>query len=208
MKITDSLFRIAGKELNWFGTTRLYPQETELMRSLASVYGSATVEADFVLWSDEVRGQDLDNPVRMYSRLASARLKTVRTAEEQKDDPRIIELSGYVFTLCNRTPHPADIKKFLAKYSLEEIQEAFRAYTAPMDDFEMKFAVKNFFRDNGGEGVIFSLKRQKEAAEKQARVVQESIDAGIAQDLRDQQQRVAEAEEEDRRAERLGDQPF
>ena len=209
MRITGILFEAAAREFLWFGKRQLYPQETEMLRSLGSVYGNATVEADFVLWAEEKRGEDIDNPVRSYARLAAARLKTVQMEIEQKADPRIVEITGFVFGLINRTPHPDDIKRFLVNYSQTEIQDAFRAFAEPLDEYEKKFAIKNFFRDNGGEGVIYSIKRAKVVAEQQAREVELSTAQGLLQAEREQQARIKQMEEEEHQdASREGSKPF
>ena len=180
MRITDTLFNAAGKEFEWFGERRLYPQETETIRTLASVYGAATAEADFVLWAEEVRGNEIENPVRNYVRIAAARLKTVKAHTEQKEDPRIVEISAFVFDLVNRTPHQADIKKLLSQYELNEIQDAFKAYAEPLDDYERKFAIKNFFRDGGADGIIYSIRKKAAQAAQLAVDTQASIEKGMS----------------------------
>ena len=207
MRITDILFDAAGKEFEYFGSRTLYPNETTLLQSLGAVYSKATVEADFILWAEEVP-RDIDNPVRAYTRVAADRLKRVRAEVEQKDDPRINEITGFVFGLTNRTPHPADIKRFLEKYTQEEIQDAFQAFAAPLDEYEQKWAIKNFFRDNGGEGVISYRKGAKEAAELQARSIESSASAGIAAANAERDKRQAEIEAEERESSIFGDKPF
>jgi ABC-type uncharacterized transport system YnjBCD substrate-binding protein len=74
------------------------------------------------------------------------------------------------------------------KYSQDEIQNAFKAYATPLDDYETKFAIKNFFRDGGGDGVILSLRQMKAADEKRQIEVDASIAAGefVAKMERDQ----------------------
>jgi len=209
VKIRDMLFRTAGKELGWYGQTRLQPQETFKLESLAADYGKSVVEADFISWCEEVRGADHNYPVSVYIRAADARLKSLAAAEDQAEDPRIVTLSAYVFGLVRRTPHPADVKKFLAKYSLEDIQEAFKAFAEPLDEYEQKWAIKNFFRDNGGEAMVLYIVQKKEAALRQAREVEMSTAQGLLQAEREQQARIKQMEEEERQdSYRDGSKPF
>lgn len=193
MKITEILFKAAGKELEWFGRQRLQPQEVFKLESMASTYGKALILTDFEAWAEEVRGQDVDFPVSLYIRIADTRLKTLSAGEERKDDPRIVQISAFVFTLTNRTPHQDDIKKMLAKYSQEEIQEAFKSYASVLDDYEIKFAIKNFFRDGGGDGVILSLRQTKEADAKRDTEVAASIAAGQRASEQERDQLLEEA---------------
>jgi hypothetical protein len=191
MKITDMLFKAAGSELQWFGPKRLQPQEVFKIESMAATYGKSLILTDFESWAEEVRGQDINYPVSVYIRLADSRMREVSAGEDRKEDHRIVEISAFVFTLTNRTPHQEDIKKFLAKYSQEEIQDAFKAYADGLDEFENKFAIKNFFRDGGGEGVILSLK-QKKAADAQREIdVEVSISRG-QEESRQNVERLAE----------------
>lgn len=208
MRITDILFEAAAKEFEYFGSRTLYPNETEILQSLGSVYGKSTVEADFILWAEEKRGSDIDNPVRSYARVAANRLKVVRAETEQAADPRVNEITGFVFGLINRTPHPDDIKRFLIKYTQDEIQDAFKAFAEPLDDYEQKFAIKNFFRDNGGEGVITYRHRVKKAAEQQARDIEYSTNLGLAQSAEELRLRLEEMNEEEKDSSRFGDKPF
>ncbi len=208
MKIKDMLFRIAGKELGFYGSTKLQPQEAFKLEALAADYGKSVVDTDFIAWCEEARGADYSYPVTVYLKVADGRLKALAAAEDQAEDPRIITLSAFVFGLVGRTPHPADIKKFLTKYSLEDIQDAFQAFAAPLDEYEQKWAIKNFFRDNGGEGVI-SYRLQKKAADVlQAASIESSTAAGIAQANAERDKRLAEIEEEERESRIFGDKPF
>ena len=188
MKITDMLFKAAGTELEWFGPKRLQPQEVFKIESMAATYGKGLILTDFEAWAEEVRGKDFNYPVSQYIRIADARVKEISASGERKDDPRIVQISAFVFTLTNRTPHQDDIKKMLVKYSQDEIQNAFKAYATPLDDYETKFAIKNFFRDGGGDGVILSLRQMKAADEKRQIEVDASIAAGefVAKMERDQ----------------------
>jgi hypothetical protein len=209
MRITDVLFTAAGKEFEWFGERRLYPQETELLRGLGSVYGQATVEADFVLWAEEVRGNEIENPVRNYSRVAAARLKTVKAQTEQKEDPRIVEISAFVFDLVNRTPHQDDIKKLLAKYNDQKlIEQSFKTYAEPLDEYERKFAIKNFFRDGGADGIIYSIQKKHAAAVKQAEDTIASIAKGNAAAEESKRKLLESVNMQDEDSEKLKDNPF
>lgn len=162
MRITDMLFKAAGKELGWFGAKRLQPQDVYKVESMAAAYGKSVVLSDFESWAEEVRGQDISYPVSAYIKLADARLKQVNESGERQDDPRIMEIVTSVVSVCQRIPLQSDIKKLLEKYDAPEIKSAFEWYVSNLDNYEMKFSVKNFFRDGGGEGVILARRKIKQ----------------------------------------------
>jgi hypothetical protein len=208
MHITKMLFQAAGKELQWFGPSRLQPQEVAKLEYMAATYGKAVIESDFEAWAEEVRGQDLPYPVSAYIRIADNRLKTINSTTERENDSRIAEISAAVFSLTARTPHQADIVKLLEKYSDSEINEAFKKYVSNLDDFEMKFSIKNFFRDGGADGVILALRNEKKILAQQEIDVAASIAAGRAEFQKEKEERDRRIAEKDALAEKQKDNPF
>jgi len=208
MRITDMLFKAAGKELEWFGPKRLSPQEIFQIESMASAYGKAMVEADFESWAEEVRGGDINYPVSSYIRVAAGRLKNTSAGEDQKEDPRIVEISAFVFDLVNRTPHQDDIKKLLVNYEQNLIEQAFKAYAEPLDDYERKFAIKNFFRDGGADGIIYSIQKKHAAAVKQAEETIAAIAKGNAAAAESKRKLLESVNTQDEDSEKLKDNPF
>ncbi len=83
MKIKDMLFRSAGKELGFYGSTKLQPQEAFKLEALAADYGKSVVDTDFIAWCEEARGADYSYPVTVYLKVADGRLKALAAAPGQ-----------------------------------------------------------------------------------------------------------------------------
>jgi len=205
MHLEDMLLESAAKEFQFFKNVRFFPQESAVITLLGKTYGKNVVVSDFELWAEEIRGQELDNPVREYLKKAPQRLQQVKATTERENDPRIAEISSFIFLLINRTPHQDDVKKLLTQYTQEEIQEAFKCYVEPLDEFEQKQAIRNFFRGGGADGIILARKKQKEAMEKQVQIEAASLLAAIQQAEKDREERSCSVREEENAGNPFGD---
>jgi hypothetical protein len=119
------------------------------------------------------------------------------------------EVNAAVFAACGQTAKKAEIVGLLETHTAKEIIEAFQKYTeAQHDDRDVRWAVKNFFRDGGGEAVILACAQKKAADDLQERGLKASLEAGRAVRKAEEQKLLDKRREEDEADARMGENPF
>lgn len=175
-RLLKSLCEIAAKEMKI--TKGVNPQWKEKADLLVIAYGQSAVEADFVDWIESVRESRPENPVTDYLKLIDERLGNAPATSE--DDPQVTSLIASAYKASGRPPAKSDIQKLLDLFSKDEIQAAWDEYTNRLDENELKYAVKNFFRDGGGRGIIVARRQMKD--EQVARIKIETVSAQLAEE--------------------------
>lgn len=193
-RLLKSLSEIAAKELKI--TKGVNPQWKDKAELLIIAYGQDAIETDFREWVECVREEKPANPVTDYLKLADERLGEVPKVSE--DDPRVTSLIAEGYKASGRPPSKIDVQKLLDDCCLEEIQAAWTEYVNQLDSGELKYAVKNFYRDGGGKGIVLARRQVKDDLVRREQEVARSIEAGHQEFLerektvlREQQEREA-----------------
>lgn len=174
MAFNQNIANIAAEILKF--TKGLTTHEKGELKLLARAYGTDRVETDFEAWARENRGGNIQYPISLYLKKASARLES-EPEPEIADDPRIRQVTAKVYEMTGRLPINADltnITKWLTKYSVEDIITGFSEYLHGLDGFEQKWAVKNYF--SGGGEVVLEAIALRRASEKKWVVSEEESD--------------------------------
>jgi hypothetical protein len=198
-RLLKKLSEIAAKELK--STKGVNPQWKDKAELLELAYGAAKIEADFVEWVESVRESKPDNPVPEYLKLVDSRLsESPATAE---DDPRIVSVIAKSYSVSGRPASKSDVQKLLDEYSQNEIEQAWEEYTARLDENELKYAVKSFFRDGGARGIIAARKQRELEDANRNQVIEASIQTALGESQKEQTRILQERAEREAQSERI-----
>lgn len=202
-RLLKSLSEIAAKELKI--TKGVNPQWKDKAELLVIAYGQDKIEKDFEDWIESVREEKPNNPVTDYLKLVDERLGDAPTVAE--DDPRITVLIAEGYKTSGRPPSKTDVQKLLDGCCLEEIQAAWSEYVNQLDSGELKYAVKNFYRDGGGKGIILARRQIKDDLVRKDFEMQKSQETGQAESLERLSQIRKDLEEQDEAIQRISENP-
>lgn len=193
------ILEIAGKRsMNQF--------DADDVRRLHRLYGENLIE-DFRSWMDE-QPQGSDLYISSYLKIAESRLKGEQERGIIQSDSRINEIVAFAYTISQQAPRGVDVAKLLIDHSQEEIQDAFKAYAEPLDDWNLANSVRTFFKDGAGTGIILARRQKKAADAALTASVATSIETGVEARRAEADARKKRMDEEERLAEKLGDNPF
>lgn len=159
LSLEGNLERIAGKLL---GNTRMIPARLrEKVKLLGDVYGRAAVQEDFEKWCRDGVGTAGQYPIIDYIREIDSRLgSTPKQERVDTRDPRVEEISAFVYEKIGTLPPKKPIATLLLDYTPEEITGAFNEYVEKLSQDEFELGVRKFFTEGGAVTIIFVRRKR------------------------------------------------
>jgi len=134
------------------------------IQELSEVYGSERVAEIFTQWLESQKGKEIQKPLLEFLKVADALLRGILTTNNPGLDElnaKLHEIGGNPFSGKYRT----DLSQMRKIYSDLEIEYAYRELINNRDEFQMKFAVRDFC-EGGGVAIILARRKELEESEK------------------------------------------
>lgn len=158
------------------------------LKELADTYGGTEVVTAFEEWAKSISDTPR-NPVREFIRVADGFLTNKVRPEAAELDALCVSL----YHIGNQTftgKYRSQLNVLLGDFSFNEIEKAYKQFISTKDNYDMKFAVRDFC-EGGCKTIILAGKDKEHKAEKR----QAQIQAATEQAQHDVEQQLQNLEE-------------
>lgn len=181
-KEEESATRVKPKELN---AKKIIPQicreklgiRTEKeewykaeLDELCKTYGGTQVVSAFETWADQ-QDSTPRSPVKTFIRVADGFLQNRVKPESPELDALCVslyKLGGQAFTGTKKQ----QLNSLLAEFSFQEIEKAYKEFISTKDEYDMKFAIRDFC-EGGGKTVLIANRQRQEEQERTERFIED-----------------------------------
>ena len=170
------LLRVKSEPTDWW---------KDEIQELSDAFGSGKVLEAFETWAATQTGSEVRKPVSSFLRVATGYLDgSFGTTGPELDDlcVKLLEIGGQAFT----GKHKAALARLRVQFPDAEILAAYSAFVADKDDFDMKYAPRDFSEGGAVAFITLQRKRKEETAQVEA----------VMADNRKEMERLAEEERE------------
>jgi len=131
------------------------------IKKLTLAYGGTSVVDAFQRWVD-IQVGDIKYPVGKFCKVASSYIQNLTEAKKEHPDLQALCISLYKL---GDNPFTGKYKSFLNtlldSYKFQEIEKAYKDFINGKDDYDMKFAAKNF-TEGAAETIILTNREESE----------------------------------------------
>lgn len=159
------------------------------LKELAEAYGGTEVVTAFEEWAKSLTSTPR-NPVRDFLRVADGFLQN----KIKPEDPALDALCVSLYQLGNNTftgKYRQMLNGLLSEFSFLELEKAYKAFISNKDEYEMKFAVRDFC-EGAAKTIILSARKKAESDAK----IEEEINQSTEQARVEVEQELQNLEEE------------
>lgn len=158
------------------------------LKELADTYGGTEVIEAFEAWAETVNDTP-KNPIRDFIRVADGYL----TNKVKQESPTLDALCVSLYHIGDQAftgKHRSALNQMLSEFSFQEIERAYKTFVAGKNDYEMKFATRDFC-EGGAKTIIQSTRKKMDDMKSQQTIMDEATEAA-QQDVEKQLQDLEE----------------
>lgn len=163
------------------------------IKKLTLAYGGTVIVDAFQLWADNQTG-DIKYPVGKFCKVATSYIQG--TNNSKKEHPSLQALCISLYKIGDNPftgKHKLFLNTLLDSYKFQEIEQAYKDFINGKDEYDMKFAAKNF-TEGAAETIILTNREVNER--KRLQLYQMNEEARIAKELVDSVPIVEDIKEE------------
>lgn len=141
------------------------------LKNLAQTYGGTKVVEAFERWAGSVKTPPR-SPIREFLKIADGLIQD----KVLPDDPALDALCVSLYHIGSKTfdgKYRPLLNLMLNEFNFSEIEKAYKEFISTKDDYEMKFAVRDFV-EGAGRTIILANRQKQDQLERQNQMISEA----------------------------------